>query len=94
MDTGQTEDDIFISLPSDHELNDSEQLTGESLQPYLTMINQLQWLVTLGDLPHINKSLPCPSSGQLQGNYKGPMAMSKGPLTFIRPSLHTISVKC
>ena len=34
---------------SDHrELDDTELLTGESIQHYLTMIGQLQWLVTLG----------------------------------------------
>ena len=49
-DTGQTEDDIFNSKPIDHEQEDSEQLTGESIQPYLTLVGQLQWLVTLGRL--------------------------------------------
>ena len=34
---------------NDHpELDDTEILNGESLQHYLTMIGQLQWLVTLG----------------------------------------------
>ena len=34
---------------NDHpELDDTELLTGESNQHYLTMIGQLQWLVTLG----------------------------------------------
>ena len=34
---------------NDHpELDDTEFLTGESIQHYLTMIGQLQWLVTLG----------------------------------------------
>ena len=34
---------------NDHpELNDTELLTGESIQHYLTMIGHLQWLVTLG----------------------------------------------
>ena len=34
---------------NDHpELDDTELLTGESKQHYLTMIGQLQWLVTLG----------------------------------------------
>ena len=34
---------------NDHpELDDTELLTGESIQYYLTMIGQLQWLVTLG----------------------------------------------
>ena len=68
LNTGQTVDDIFNSKPIDPSLNDSEQLTGKFFQPYLTMISQLQWLVTLGDLPPMHKSLPCPSSGQLRGN--------------------------
>ena len=34
---------------NDHpELDDTELLTGESIQHYLTMIGQVQWLVTLG----------------------------------------------
>ena len=34
---------------NDHpELDETELLTGESIQHYLTMIGQLQWLVTLG----------------------------------------------
>ena len=33
---------------NDHpELDDTELLTGESVQHYLTMVGQLQWLVTL-----------------------------------------------
>ena len=32
------------------ELDGSEQLTGESIQPYLSLVAQLQWLVTLGCL--------------------------------------------
>ena len=48
LDTGQTEDDIFNSKPIDPGLDVSEQLTGESIQPYLTLVGQLQWLVTLG----------------------------------------------
>ena len=47
LDTGQTEDDAFNSKPIDPELNDSEQLTGESVQPYLSLVGQLQWLRTL-----------------------------------------------
>ena len=50
LDTGQTEDDAFNSKPIDPELDDSEQLTGESIQPYLTLVGQLQWLVSLGRL--------------------------------------------
>ena len=48
LDTGQTEDDTFNSKPMDHDLDDSGQLTGESIQPYLTLVGQLQLLVTLG----------------------------------------------
>ena len=34
---------------NDHpELNDTELLTGETIQHYLTMIGQLEWIVTLG----------------------------------------------
>ena len=50
LDTGQTEDDTSNSKPIDPELDDSEQLTGESIEPYLTLVHQLQWLVTLGRL--------------------------------------------
>ena len=50
LDTGQTEDDVFNSIPIDPELDDSEQLTGEASQPCLTLVHQLQWLVTLGRL--------------------------------------------
>ena len=50
MDTGQTEDDAFNPKPIDPELEDSEQLTGKSIQPYLSLVGQLQWLVTLGRL--------------------------------------------
>ena len=67
--------------------DDTELLTGESIQHYLTMIGQLQWLVTWGDLSFIHKSLPCPGSGQLQAKdawkgYKGSMAMSKDQTFF------------
>ena len=42
--------------------DDPEQLTytGESIQPFLTFIVQIQWLVALGRL-YLQKSLPCPS---------------------------------
>ena len=53
LDTGQTEDDGFNSKPIDPELDDSEQLTGESIQPYLSLVGQLQWLVTLGRLDRL-----------------------------------------
>ena len=41
--------------------DDSEQLTGESIQSFLTFVVQLQWLVALGILVPMHKSLPCPS---------------------------------
>ena len=40
--------------------HDPEQLTGESIQSFITFVVQLQWLVALGRL-YLNKSLPCPS---------------------------------
>ena len=40
--------------------DDPEQLTGESIQSFLTFVVQLQWLVVLGRL-YLHKSLPCPS---------------------------------
>ena len=48
--TGQTGDDIFNSTPINPVLNDPEQLTGESIQSFLTLVVQLQWLVALGRL--------------------------------------------
>ena len=41
--TGQTEDNIFNSIPIDPDLDDYEQLTGESIQSHLTLVCQLQW---------------------------------------------------
>ena len=49
------------------ELDDTELLNDESIQHYLAMIGQLQWLVTLGNLISMHKLLPYPDSGQLQG---------------------------
>ena len=40
--------------------DDPEQLTGESIQSFLTFVVQLQWLVALGRL-YLHKSLPSPS---------------------------------
>ena len=48
--TGQTGDDIFNSTPINPDLDDPEQLTGESIQSFLTLVVQLQWLVALGRL--------------------------------------------
>ena len=45
--TEQTGDDIFSSTPINPDLDDPEQLTGESIQYFLTLVIQLQWLVVL-----------------------------------------------
>ena len=50
MATGQTGDNIFISTPINPDLDDPEQLTGESIQSFLTLVVQLQWLVAMGKL--------------------------------------------
>ena len=50
MATGQTGDDIFNSIPINPDLHGLEQLTGESIQSFLTLGVQLQWLVALGRL--------------------------------------------
>ena len=47
FDTGQAEDDAFNPKPIYPELDDSEQLSGKPIQPYLSLVGQLQWLVTL-----------------------------------------------
>ena len=48
--TGQTGDDVFNSIPINPDVDDPEQLTGESIQSLLTLVVQLQWLVALGRL--------------------------------------------
>ena len=48
--TGQTGDDISNTTPINPDLDDPEQLTGESIQSFLTLAVQLQWLVALGRL--------------------------------------------
>ena len=48
--TGQTGDDIFSSTPTNPDLDDPDQFTGESIQYFLTLVTQLQWLVVLGRL--------------------------------------------
>ena len=60
LDTGQTKNDAFNPKSVDPEPDDSEQLTGESIQPYLSLVGQLQWLMTLGDLSSMDNPLPCP----------------------------------
>ena len=74
--TGQTEDDIFNSTPINPDLDDPEQLTGESIQSFLTLVVQAQLLVVWGELSPMHKALPYPSLSQLKGIYKGPMFMS------------------
>ena len=41
--TGQTGDDIFNSTPIKPDLDDPEQLIGQSIQSFLTLVGQLQW---------------------------------------------------
>ena len=48
--TGQTGDDIVNSTPISPDLDDPEQLTGESIQSFLTLVVQLQGIVALGRL--------------------------------------------
>ena len=48
--TGQTGDDVFNSIPINPDVDDPEQLTGESIQSLHTLVAQLQWLVALGRL--------------------------------------------
>ena len=73
LDTGQTEDDASNPKPIDPELDDSEQLTGEPIQPYLSLVGQLQWLVTLGCLVIHAQVMTLPmlrsTPRQLQGIY-------------------------
>ena len=48
--TGQTGDDVFNTIPIIPDVDDPDQLTGESIQSFLTLVAQLQWLVALGRL--------------------------------------------
>ena len=48
--SGQTGDDIFNSTQINPDLDDPQQLTGESIQSFLILTVQLQWLVALGRL--------------------------------------------
>ena len=47
---GRTGDHISNSTLINPDLDDPEQLTGESIQSFLTLVAQLQWLVALGRL--------------------------------------------
>ena len=67
VDWGANPNHVNESLPSEvdwaahnPDADDPEQLTGESIQSFLTFIVQLKWLVALGRL-NLHKSLPCPS---------------------------------
>ena len=65
-------------------LDDTELLAGESIQHYLTMIDQLQWLVTVGrfdihtQVTTLSRFRSSPRKGHLEG-YKGPMVISERP---------------
>ena len=48
--TGHMGDDIFNSTPCSPDLDDPEQITGESIQSFLTFDVQLKWSVALGRL--------------------------------------------
>ena len=41
---------FFNSIPINPDVDDPEQLTGESIQSFLTLVVQLQWSVGLGRL--------------------------------------------
>ena len=41
---------FFNSIPINPDVDDPEQLPGESIQSFLTLVVQLQWLVALGRL--------------------------------------------
>ena len=94
LDSGQTKDDTFNSKPIDPELDDSEQLTGKSIHPYLTLVGQLQCLVTLGRLPIHAQVMTLsrfrPTQRKLQRIY----GYVKNSLISFGSSPNTISVKC
>ena len=73
LDTGQTEDDASNPKPIDPELDDSEHFTAESIQNYLSLVGQQQWLVTLGRLVIHGQPTTLPkfrsTPRQLQGIY-------------------------
>ena len=94
LDTGQTEDDTFNSKPIDPELDDSEQLNGESIQHNLTKIGQLQWLVTLGTLVINAQVTTLPMFRSTPRKLQRIYGYVKKPLISIGSSPNTISVKC
>ena len=50
LPTGHTGDDIFKSTRINPDLDDPAQPTGETIQSFLTLLVQLQWLESLGRL--------------------------------------------
>ena len=48
--TGQTGYDIYNSTPINPDVDDPEQLPGESIQSYLTLVGQIHRLMILGRL--------------------------------------------
>ena len=94
LDGGQTEDDDINPKSIDPELDASEQLTGESIQPYLSLAGQLQWLVTTGRLVIHAQVTPLPMFRSTPRNLQRIYGYLKRPLIFIGPSPNSISVKC
>ena len=91
--TGQTRDDFFNSTPINPDLDDPEQLTGESVQSFLTLVGQLQWLMILGRLVTHAQATTLSKIKLTQNNYKGPMVISYRSLNSIRPRLNTTFMK-
>ena len=77
--TGQTGDDVFNSIPINPDVDDPEQLTGESIQSFLTLEVQLQLLVALGETCH-----PCTSHYLVQAY--------GGIILITRPTFMDISI--
>ena len=94
LDTGKTEDDTFNPKPIYPELDDSEQLTGKPIQPYLSLVGQLQWLVTLGCLVIHAQVMTLPMLRSTPRKLQGIYGYVKRPLSPIGSSPITISVTC
>ena len=74
--TGQTGVDICNSTPISPDLDGPEQLTGESIQSFLTLVVQLQLIVALGGLVTHAQVTTLSKLKLTQKNYKGPMVLS------------------
>ena len=94
LDTGQTKDDAFNPKTSHPELDDSEQLTGDTIQPYLFLVGQLHWLVTLGRLIIHGQPTTYPVFKSTPRQLQRINGYVKRPLISIGSSLTTVSVKC